>query len=362
MTAKRPASTGTIRPISASSFQVRWRDHAGQHSETVRGTKQDAERRLVAILHARDQGLAVATDRRRTFGAFLALWWADHKETLQPSTVRRQQQVMDAYLSDLADAKLAGLDEFALTAAVAKWRDRGTPPTQLNKAVVMLKTVMRDAHRRRAIAHDPAQYIRVPSVARRKVQPPTREQVDAVLRAVRDHHAFPAFALSASTGMRIGEVIALRWQDVDLERRVVTIPKSKTAAGLRTFHLPPSVAVMLADYQGAPDSPVAASLAGTPMDERNLRRVLRATCDQLGIPRFRWHDFRHAAATALLDMGNDISKVAAFLGHTNPAFTRQVYVHLYPELAELDVALDIPADLAARPADDRKRGRTGLGQ
>lgn len=365
MAGKAAAGQGSVRELTPGlSYRLRWRDAKGQHGVTFRGTKAQADAELRAILHRRDQGLMVPGDRRRTFEQWTAEWWRTHAETLTPASIKRQGQIVDIVVDALGAYPLAKLTEAHVLDAIEGWRAAGMAGTQLELAVRMTKTVLREAKRRGAATRDAGEYVPVPSHPRRQVTPPTRAQVDAVLHAVANHHYFPAFALSAATGLRISEVAGLHWRDIDLAGRTVHVRASKTSAGVRSFRIPPQVAAALAPFQGQPDAYVTASLHGTEVDGRNLRRVLHQTCDQLGLPRFRWHDFRHAAATAMLDMGNDISKVARFLGHTDPGFTRRTYVHLYPDLQELDDALDISPEVATRVQTfdstlTQRRGRRG---
>ena len=152
--------------------------------------------------------------------------------------------------------------------------------------------------------------------------------------------------IAVLTGMRIGEILALRWKYLDLLRGVIQIRETvseglfgspKTRSSRRD--LPMSDRVRKAfevqraqSRQTGPEDLVFATRKQTPLNPKNLlRRVLRPTCDALKLPAITWHSFRHTHATLLGEVGESIRTAQALLGHSDLETTLNVCTHAIPE-------------------------------
>jgi len=150
----------------------------------------------------------------------------------------------------------------------------------------------------------------------------------------------------AFTGVRAGELIALRWRHVDLERGVLQVRESvhrgkfgppKTRNSVRDLPLGSVVlAALLAHFkrtgQHEPDDLVFSSRTGTPLCRNNLlKRFVHPACDQAKIPSVGWHDLRHFHATMLSEAGEPLKVAQAQLGHSDLQTTLGVYTHVLPE-------------------------------
>ena len=149
--------------------------------------------------------------------------------------------------------------------------------------------------------------------------------------------------LLALTGLRVGELLALRWQDVDLENGVLRVrqtvyeghfdePKSKRSK--RTVPLSP-MCVEILQSRKQPNAEITALVFatrnGSPLSRRNLlNRQLKPVCQELGIPAANWHWLRHANATLLDAVGTPLGTVQALLGHASSEITRDTYIHSVP--------------------------------
>jgi integrase len=176
------------------------------------------------------------------------------------------------------------------------------------------------------------------------------------------------FTIALDTGLRRGELIGLRWGDIDLLERIIYVRRSissydspaelmgntlttKTEAGERLVPiLDGAQAALEALYAAAKDTgddaPVFVTIkpanaadgemrpVGRPIDPRWVTRVFRATADAVGLQRVRLHDLRHTAITNAISQGEDIMLVAAFAGHAKTSTTTDVYGHLMPKRAQ----------------------------
>jgi integrase len=152
------------------------------------------------------------------------------------------------------------------------------------------------------------------------------------------------------TGLRIGEVLALRWCDLDLDAGVVRVNRAvydghfdepKTKRSRRTVPLSDMARTILESRKPAvfnPDALVFCARNGSPLSRRNLlNRQLVPTCKRLGLTRTNWHWLRHANATFLDSVGTPLGTTQSLLGHSSLEITRELYVHSVPEDARRSV-------------------------
>jgi len=147
------------------------------------------------------------------------------------------------------------------------------------------------------------------------------------------------------TGLRRGELFALRWGAVDLDQGVLQVRESvynghfstpKTHSSVRQIPLSSPLAELLRRRKTlagdtCPEALVFATRKGTPLSPQNiLKRVIHPTCVRLKMPRVGWHTFRHTHATLLNELGESVKTAQAILGHSDIATTLQVYTHPVP--------------------------------
>jgi len=166
-----------------------------------------------------------------------------------------------------------------------------------------------------------------------------RELLDALPEPARSIATLLAF-----TGLRIGEMLALRWKDVDLDgaslqvRQAVyegIIDEPKSQSSRRTVPLADIGVAMLRSRKPSkfePEALVFSTRLNTPLSRRNLlNRQLKPTCEKLGLKGISWHWFRHANASLRSSAGTPLGTIQATLGHSSSDITREVYIHAVPE-------------------------------
>jgi integrase len=142
------------------------------------------------------------------------------------------------------------------------------------------------------------------------------------------------------TGLRVGELLALRWGSIDLLRVCETVydghfdqPKTKRSA--RTISIGTEKAEILAPLRPAAVDPralVFATREGLRLERWNLlRKHVKPAAKRLGLPRVTWHLLRHSHATMLDSVGTPLGTIQALLGHSTPEITREIYLHAVPE-------------------------------
>jgi integrase len=185
----------------------------------------------------------------------------------------------------------------------------------------------------------------------------THEQLEAFLSLVHPRHRL-MFELLASTGLRVSELIALRWKHlaIDGSRPHVKVRRTlvrgreqapKTKHGRRDVPIDPELVSRLREHRKASewsreDDLVFPSLEGTPLSPSNLRRrVLRPVAEEIGAPWAGFHTFRHTCASMLFERGSNAVQVQRWLGHHSPSFTINTYVHLLDDDLGAPLALGV---------------------
>jgi len=146
------------------------------------------------------------------------------------------------------------------------------------------------------------------------------------------------------TGLRVGELLALRWGSVDLNARMLHVcetvydghfDQTKTQRSARTIPIGTETAEILATIRPAAVDPralVFTTREGLPLERWNLlRKHLKPAAKKLGLPGVKWHLLRHSHATMLDSVGTPLGTMQSLLGHSTPEITREIYLHAIPE-------------------------------
>ena len=193
------------------------------------------------------------------------------------------------------------------------------------------------------IAENPTRKTKLPRrEAKQERRIMTPEQIRLLVTNLREP-ARSVVQLLLTTGLRVGELLALHWRNVDLQGGVLRVKETvydghfdepKTKRSFRTIPIGSETIGILQALQSRkanPEALVFATQAGTPLDRRNLlRRQVTPVCKKVGLPAISWHSFRHCNATLLDAVGAPVGTVQALLGHSTPEVTRSVYLHSIP--------------------------------
>ena len=205
----------------------------------------------------------------------------------------------------------------------------------------IISSAMKLAQEQKLIASNPAESCALPRLEHREMQTLLVEQLQSFFREARDSGVFELYYLELATGLRRGELLGLKWEDIDLERgdlrvrrqiaringEVVEAPL-KTKNAYRTLPLAEdTIDVLKAQRKKAGGSPwVFPSPTGGPISPGSVLHMLHRVLKRAGLPRVRFHDLRHTYATLALQNGVDVKTVSGMLGHFSAGFTLDTYV------------------------------------
>jgi integrase len=194
-------------------------------------TRDEVRQWLKRALQDRDQG-ALTARRSPTLGVWLGEWLTAVRGSLKPKTWATYEQVLRLYiLPDLGRVRLRDLAPEDLERVYDALRARGLSPTTAHHAHAVLHRALRQATRRGLVVRNVAELVSAPAMARREMRTLSVEELGRLLTAAEDDPLRALWVVAVTTGMRLGEVLALRWVDVDLDRGVITVRASLQRVG-----------------------------------------------------------------------------------------------------------------------------------
>lgn len=320
-------------------------------------TRKEAAEKLKVALREQQQGLPVAVERQ-TVKTFLERWLEDVvKPAKAPKTYASYAELIRLHaIPALGHHPLAKLGPQHVAALLKAKTEAGLSPRRVHHIRAVLRNALNQAVRWRLIVYNPAALVEPPRQVAREVKPFVPSEVRALMTAVEDDRLAALFRLALTLGLRQGEVLGLRWEDVDLDGGtlrvrhalqridgVLTLKEPKSEKSKRTLRLPPSLVTALRAHHDrqafdrATAGPrwvesrlVFATGTGTPLDPRNVIRSWHRLLNAHGLTRRPFHTCRHTAASLLLAEGVPLKVVQEVLGHSLLSTTADIYAHLTP--------------------------------
>jgi integrase len=333
-----------------------------RESRRVHGSRRDAERALADLLREREtHGPSPATEGRLT----LHDWIEEHLRTsgkLSERTRADQLRFWKTYstpalrATPLRDVTTALLDAFVTDLRQHESERTGRTLSARTVALVfnVLRAALKRAVRLKKIPADPAHGVTVAGAAATSTagRALSAEEVARFLSHDPEHRLHALWHVAVGTGLRPGEVLALRWEDLDLDsatlhvrRALVRIGKavyyaSPKAGSARSVPLAPGVVDVLKRHRTRQcaerlklgerwmdPSLVFASDIGSVLDANNVSDLFRGRVKAAKLPPVRWYDLRHSFGSYLIREGVDVKTVSQLMGHKDVALTLRSYVH-----------------------------------
>ncbi len=357
----RGRGEGTIyrRPDGRWSAQLRL--EYGQRKTLYARTRAEVQVKLRQLRRDREDGVVVGAPSI-SVGKYLARWLDEAARLkVRPRTftgyglnVRR----LDPLIGRI---RLAQLTPQAIQGAYARLLAKGLAPRSVQQAHVVLHGALRQAVRWGMVGRNAADGVIVPRAQPSEMATLTSEQLQVLFESTDGQSLHAVWVLLATTGLREGEALGLKWSDIDIEKATLVVRRAlqrhagvgfvmvdpKTARSRRTVHLS-RVAIhaltghrarqremhLLAGASWRSDfgDLVFCSRTGAPMGSSWLNVVFKRELTKAGLPRIRIHDLRHTAATLLLTRGVHPKVVQDMLGHSTVTLTLDTYSHVTPTL------------------------------
>jgi integrase len=360
---------GSIVKRKSGNYAIVYYVSGRQKWETIGPSRREAERALTARKREVDTG-AWREPSSETLASYAERWLSHRDPTrvggggrtrLSPSTFEGYRLNLRRHvLPRLGDRTLSSLRTEDVDRLIAELEADGKAAGTVRNVIVPLRKLLADAVRQGLLVVNPAARADLPPAQDFAGKEIPKEHTEAMrqalvelaqldpLRHELDLFFVCLFDVALGTGLRLGELRALRWRDVDRERWLIRVERAysrqelrrpKTESGIRSVPLFPSVEAAFMELAAravergryAPDELVFGSMRRTPLQPSNFRqRVWDPALRLAGLEdaRYRFHDLRHTCVSRLVAAGADIKLVQAVAGHANPLITLKRYSHL----------------------------------
>lgn len=328
------------------NYYIYWRDPEGrQRSKVIGPSKKQAE--ALAEIHT-DMAKGVYHELKETdFSDFATRWLEDYATpNVKSSTLRSYKSAIEKdFIPFFGKRKLNTITAETIQRYVAQKMREGRSAKTAANHLTLLKTIFKHAVLWEYLGRNPAEFVKAPRSEPNEMDFLSPDEIQVFLAHIDDFYR-PLFATAILTGMRLGELLALQWDDIDwnsgsirvrrsLYQREFVSPKSKRS--VRTIGMSPGLKDILLDHKlEAPAHEhdlVFTTEEGAMIDQSNLRRrVFHPALRRAGLRQIRIHDLGHTFASLLIHQGENLKCIQAQLGHASIQTTVDRYGHLMPDV------------------------------
>jgi len=332
------------------------------YNKTVRGTKKDADKFLTGILRQIDLGEFVEPSTI-TVNGFLDKWFDTMGSRVTAQTLRSYRYLAANHIRPvIGNRKMSSIHAWDIQQVYAEVEKKDLSACTVRHVYNVLTGAFSQAVKWRMLKSNPVKLAELPKETRKEMRPLWPEEAARFLKAAESNGFYALFALALTSGMRPSEYLGLKWEDVDIERGVVTVKRTmqskigggwefgdtKTPKSKRSIPLPQSTIKALSDHRRKQleermrrgglyrnHDLVFANGDGDPSTLDRVRRQFQAVLKAADLPStIRVYDLRHTCATLLLAAGENPKVISERLGHSSVKMTLDVYSHVLPTMQQ----------------------------
>jgi integrase len=376
MARRRGRGEGSVRERADGRWEVRidigrGADGRRRRKSAFAATQAEAIKLLKKLNGRQVDGQLLATSTP-TVAAFLNQWFDTNCDGWRASTRRGYRHAIDYFLVPAFGAMR--LEQLS-PASVQRWLTENKKEHGARRRITLahatLRSALSEAQRLQLVTINAAALTKVPKPTTRTIAPLDLEQARTFLTAASGHRLGALFSVALACGLRLGEATGLRWDDVDLatgELRVhqqlqrvgkrLVLQELKTAKSRRTLSLPAvclerlkvhrtrqleerlkagrrwvETSLVFTTYRVCKEGKGEHIQVGAGLHPRNILRTLHTLLESAKLPRVRFHDLRHSAASLLIAEGVELVEVSMLLGHSELRVTADLYSHLQKQTA-----------------------------
>jgi len=286
---------------------------------------------------------------------FLSEWIRFKENNIRPKTSQDYYRLLDKYVyPGFQGIYMKDLDTRTMNFFYRDLVDRKVGFRTIRYLNSILRVAFKDAVSQGVLTNNPTNGAILPRWNKKEMQVLDQNEVQRFLKIAKDSSFFYVYYLAILTGMRLGELMGLKWSDIDFQNQVISISRQaqaikgkgivfsepKTRSGIRKIRVQPNTVEALlqqkekiqamkenAGHKWIENDLVYPSTIGKPMDSYHLRKDFFHLLSIAGLPRIRFHDLRHTAATLMINHGIPIIVISKMLGHSKPSVTLDFYGH-----------------------------------
>mgnify|MGYP001623032567 FL=1 len=286
---------------------------------------------------------------------WLTQWLENYiRPSVKMRTYERYKLIVEQHIKDkIGSMELNELSPLVLQRFITELLQSGNKKTgkglsanSVNAVISVIQSSLRTAHLLGLTTEYAADKLKRPKIQEKPVECFTIAEQKQIEQAVMNWKKDKLYGilLCLYSGLRIGELIALQWSDIDLTKGILTVSKSchdskdgliidapKTISSRRMIPLPKQLLPILKNIKKKSDDPFVVSAKGKPVSVRSYQRSFELLLKKLKIPHKGFHSLRHTFATRAIECGMDVKTLSEILGHKNPTVTLNRYAHSFME-------------------------------
>ena len=332
---------------------------------TVKGSKKQAEAALRKLIDEMENGPSITVTALK-LQDWMEMWFTNYLPNIEATTRNGYREKISLYINPhLGKIPLKNLKNDTIQIWVNTLTQKGLSPKTIRNAYNNLNAALKKAVLLRMIPYNPCEGTALPKLKRYQGKVYTPEQIQQVLSIAENTTMYLPLVLALLTGMRRGEICALKWQNIDFKKKQIHICENrvhgdrtqgvqtviekapKSEASNRTIPMSPELtgilsAARLRYYNEAAEyGPAFRDLGyvlhnenGTPYHPDSLTTKWRRFVEANELPSIRFHDLRHSNATVLISAGVSAKTVQKLLGHSDISITLNTYTHVLPSMEQ----------------------------
>jgi len=356
--AKRANGEGTIYQRKDGRWAALLTIRGTKRKQFLGKTRAEVAAKMTEALADRQKGIPIVSSNQ-TVGQYLQAWLASVKTSVRPRAYESYDLNVRRLTPLIGKTRLTSLTAPVIEAAYNSLAKAGLHRQSIVQAHSVLHNALKKAVRWRLIGLNPCEAVSVPRPPRTEMQTLDEEEVRKLFASTVGDDLHGLWVVLASTGLRLGEALGLRWSDIDFEndrlfvRRALQRQKGaglqfvepKTAKSRRSVYFPQGTGDTLKAHrrlqiqamlrfpgEWQSDDLVFTRSDGRPVEPANASRLFHIALKAAGIKRVRLHDLRHTAASLHLARGENPKVVQEMLGHSTIAVTMDIYSHVTPAI------------------------------
>ncbi|NJP07799.1 MAG: site-specific integrase [Chloroflexaceae bacterium] len=336
--ARRAKGEGSV---SYNASRKRWQGSIllsdGRRKYVYGKTKSEASKKLAELREELSNGIDVVGSNS-PLPEYIAHWLGEQQPGWSQSTYAVNERLARLHITPCITLALKDITVTVLQNWQRQLRTERGENVAL-RALQLLRHALTDAVSWRMIEYNAAALVTTPRVQRREGVALTPAQVQQLLQTVANHRLRQLVLVTVRLGLRRGEVLALRWADVDLEKETLVVRKGKTAAATRVLPLSKELVKGFGEHwqrqmverkseRWQEQGLVFTTVRGGKIHPVSLHRTFKDMLEMAGLPDIHFHDLRHTALTHLGTSGATPAVVQAIAGHATPSLALRVYTHV----------------------------------
>lgn len=357
--ARRAHGEGTLYQRGDGLWVAQFRLPTGERRTLYSKRKAVVQSRLRELRRAAEDGALPEREQRLTVEKYLDRWLEAMRASVRPSTMVSYDLNVRRLNRIFGRAQLSALTPVMIQTAYARFADQGLSPRSVLQIHATLHRALGQAVKWGMLIRNPSDAVDRPRPRRTEMSTLSLDELMRLFEAARGTRMYAVFVLLGTTGMRLGELLGLKWEDVDLAGRRLVVRRAlqrqsgkgllfvepKTSRSRRTIHLTALAVEALGEHQSHTDllrqvardrwresGLVFTSTVGDGMEAGVVNDNLRRLLAKARLPHIRVHDLRHTVATILLQGGAHPKLVQDLLGHSTVTLTLDTYSHVTPAL------------------------------